>query len=120
MAQAYESLTVAIPRKIYYDLIEGQGAVGIDIKISETIKSISSRQRRALNLLPLPPGKSFVEIELEIHTKTRTRIQKQARRFGLTENQLLLIAIQELAYPAGIFLQTMSDDMILEMLDVLA
>ena len=49
MAQAYESLTVDIPRKIYYDLIEGQGAVGIDVKISETIKSISSRQRRALN-----------------------------------------------------------------------
>lgn len=119
MAKAYESLTLAIPRKIYYDLIEGQGAVGIDIKISETIKSISSRQRRALNLLPLPPGKSFVEIELEIHTKTRARIQKQARRFGLTENQLILIAIQELAYPAGILLQSMTEDMIVEMYELL-
>lgn len=119
MTRAYELINVDIPRKIYRDIIMNQGAVGIDVKISEAIRSISSRQRRALNLMPLPTGKTFVRIELEVHTKIRARIQKQARRFGLTENQLLLIAMQELAYPAGVFLQTMSDDMILEMLDVL-
>jgi hypothetical protein len=94
MAQAYESLTVDIPRKIYYDLIEGQGAVGIDVKISETIKSISSRQRRALN-------PSVVEVQALPHSVAEVQalhpsvVEVQALPHSVAEVQALPHSVVE-------------------------
>lgn len=96
---SYKYIYIDIPRKLYNKMIYEVGAVGIEIRITESINFLISKRRTELTLLPIPTCENPVSLELEISDQLHARILKQTNRYGITEEQLSMIAIQRLAHP---------------------
>ncbi len=92
-------LCVGIPKLLYRDAVYTAGTAGFNVRLTEVLHFVASNRREGFPLRPLPANRSKEYLILELPQSLHKKLTKQASKFGITTHQLVIIAIQKLAYP---------------------